>query len=170
MKSPELYKISDSKDGHASGKDNIETKKSSELIDIFSHFDFNVIKQSIQELMKKSGLNPDNINFISPDKINESSEVGSYSTVKNTLTIGFERAKEIALFVRADLELLILDTLIHEELHAASYRFCYGPTEEKIQKVTTGFYEVSLEDNMLSRKFTSFNEGVTQLLSRQIGE
>jgi hypothetical protein len=132
-----------------------DLRKESELNQLFSDVDFTLLNGMIQQIVRNAGLIEAHI--VLPEHIKPSKEAGHtacYDYKNRMIEINESMLHKEARDLNLDFTLYKILTLIHEEIHAA--------THSMDSKENVGYH------NIRSDLFRAFNEGVTELLARDI--
>ncbi len=150
-----------------------EGKKDSRLREFLDTIDFELLRSLFLEAARKSGVNPETLNFVSADGIFGKSgsllePLGAYSGSRNIVALSMRKMEDRFGVEGKDLDTVALSTLCHEEVHATAKTICIGLGSEAEQ----AGYQRTMESatGRLEKRFLLFNEGVTEKLCRQILE
>ena len=150
--------------------------------EIINRIDFSALESIFSSYLQRSGVPPEKFNFLSSEKIvpvltKDSS--GIYSIENNLIGINFHALKEGAK-AYGELEpdpetlaLFLLHTLVHEEVHAISYRRIKDLpglkiTETGYQRRVFDSTDVPGEMQIVGSPYVALDEGATEKLAREI--
>ncbi len=138
--------------------------ESSKWID---YIDFEVLSRIFKGLLKRCNLDPKNMNFIGRHEIYllESEMVGQFDITANLIGLNLEKVKHSQLSERAK-QLLVLQILVHEMIHAVGCIELIGYDEEKKnhEEVRLGFATNAVGQAL----FRGLDEGLTELMAIRI--
>ncbi len=145
-----------------------ECQRSPELEKILKEFDFNLLKSILKRHLALSGVNPEQLNFLGLESINEAKEpfrFAWYDPFGNVINISFKKIVLACKFYKRNVNILIYQILIHEEVHAAS-------KISSIQKPGNTSMELgySRYESPIYRAWMAVNEAMTEMLARDIFE
>ncbi|MBX4204790.1 MAG: hypothetical protein KW788_01215 [Candidatus Doudnabacteria bacterium] len=144
--------------------------------------DFESLKSSFISLLKKTDVAPESINMVFADDIIFSSrdleDGGTYMMMQNMITLNPEVIEAYGKDNGVSEKLFFLETLIHEEVHAVSKFNCQGFLEYDngeefgmlFRQAGYGLetFERTNDEERRDRAFALFDEGVTELLAREV--
>src|SRR3989344_4767709 len=167
-------------------------EKSPELEDFLRRVDFALWYDIFKRIAEKSGINPETLNLLNPDRIFNKHiiEEGQIKKAKDNEPTGnlggYEATRNIIFFYIKEMEknqqtdflgihpdLLKLHALCHEETHATAKTICRGVfARSRHTKVQMGYqqseFKKTILGDRLKRFFEFFNEGVTEKLAREV--
>ena len=129
--------------------------------------DFNLLRDIFNRIAKKSGLDPENLNFISREQIKASNHYESvFDHIFNEVRIGWAHRIEHRAPLRG---LFMLEAVVHEMLHAATLHY----SDETGNSVGYDHFKVNPETigsgvSLGTRSFYLLNEAVTDFLGQEI--
>lgn len=162
---------------------NRNPEKYRELEEMLGGVDFNILQGVLKNLASRCGVKPENFNVIDEDRITlfySSKVAGVYFIDTNSIGLNTDQIKKSSEYVQKQdtesmpegdyFKLSLLHTLIHEEVHAISYRHI-AEDEAVGQKGRISGYRASIYDNdNWSDFYTALDEGVTEMIARQLLE
>lgn len=160
----------------------VEGKAVQELEILFEEVDFDLLEKIFERIGKKSGINPEEMNFLRKERIGFSLDYfGSYDPEANIITLNTrsvsERARKLDIYW---LHFLVY-VLCHEESHATAKIVCKGlrefasPFDHYDRERQVGYsqykggeWEISEAKPSAEFLFDLFDEGVTEKLGREV--
>lgn len=115
-----------------------ELVQSKELLKSLARIDFDLLRTIFSDHLRKYGIDPQTINFLTVERIFDSSfykkdanNLGSYDPQTNVLFINYDNLMRWVRVLPTESEeddksFLITNTLVHEEVHALSKSICQG--------------------------------------------
>ena len=161
----------------------LRKKENPEFEALLAKVDFVWIKSAFREILIKSSVDPERLNFVDPELIisdNSIEDVANHNVMTGAITVNLDRIKE-ATSNKSDIGILqsLIMVLLHEEVHAFSRNKCFGYFEYDYEgkrkiKIQSGYTRheavVKGREEIIdsSHSFELFDEGVTEKLSREL--
>ena len=153
-------------------------KKDQKLEKFLKKVDFHLLKIIFDDYAKKSGVAPADVNFLGPEKIFYKKGRGAHFSSNNTISMNADITLDSAVGISSGIppDLLRLRNLIHEEVHAVSFRNSvkHSETESEYSSGYKSAKEVITEkgNGVIQideiHFFRLFDEAVTERLAREI--
>lgn len=136
-----------------------------EAIDKLSFINFDMLELAYRKIVEKSGFNPEQTNFLGPDKImffEDRKVAGLYMVRANAILLNEKKLKEWGKKPRLE-RLHTIKMVCHEEVHATAKTVCVE-NPKGADKLVAG-YDIKDDGN---KTWEFLNEGVTEKLAREI--
>ena len=147
-----------------------EQEEVPEFKEFLAGIDFKLLETLYKEHAKRSGINPDTLNVLGPERIAPRTSRdygrGSYTNDTNVIAINYRYIQSKCNEERISPNAFLMKVLCHEETHAAANTKCDGVFDEHTgsSEKRSGYRSYAYGEDW----FMLFNEGITEKFSRQI--